>query len=157
MGAGQPPFTGDSAMSVMMKHVSEPTPDVRQFAPETPAYLAAVVEKAMAKDPTKRFQTAGAMAAALRKGIANPNLVPAAERERPVRPVRSGQVSDEAAVHPDDVQTRPPAGIERRGRRAESGAAGAAFPFPLWMMLAVAGLVLTCLILGTAGGLLVLW
>ncbi len=154
MLAGQPAFTGDSAMSVMMKHVNEPVPDVRRFAPETPAYLAAVVEKAMAKDPTKRFQTASAMAVALRKGIANPNLAPAVEPDRPARPIRSGRVSDEAAANPDDVPTSPPTVRERPGRPAES-AGRQGFPFPLWMMLAVGGLALTCLILGAAGGLLV--
>jgi formylglycine-generating enzyme required for sulfatase activity len=156
MLAGRPPFTGDSAMSVMMKHVSEPVPDVRQFAPETPDYLTAIVETAMAKDPTKRFQTAGAMAAALRKGIANPSMAPSVVQENAAPPVRSGRVSDEAAALADDVPTRPPTWRERAGRPPEAGGRPG-FPFPLWMMLAVAGVALTCLVLGAAGGLFVVW
>ena len=65
--AGRPPFTGDSAMSVMLKHVSEPVPDLRRIAPETPLYLIAVVERAMAKDPRERYPSARDMAAALRQ------------------------------------------------------------------------------------------
>ncbi|MEP7356432.1 MAG: protein kinase, partial [Anaerolineales bacterium] len=155
MLAGQPPFSGDSAMSVMMKHVSEPVPDVRQFSPDTPAYLSAVIEKAMAKDPTKRFATAGAMAAALRQGIANPNRLPVAEPERPV--VRSGRVSDEAAARPDDVPTVPPSGYAPRAERRSSPAQAptrAAGPFPIWLLLGVLALGFVCLVLGLGGGLL---
>jgi len=67
MLAGRPPFTGDSAMSVMLKHVNEPVPDLRQIAPDTPPALVLVVETALAKDPRRRFPSAGDMAAALQQ------------------------------------------------------------------------------------------
>lgn len=31
MITGQPPFEGDSAVAILMKHVNEPVPDVRQI------------------------------------------------------------------------------------------------------------------------------
>lgn len=64
--AGRRPFDGDSAITIMMKHVNEPVPDVRTLRAETPEQFVAVIEKAMAKAPEDRFQTAAEMAAALR-------------------------------------------------------------------------------------------
>ncbi len=66
MTAGKPPFEAESALTVMLKHLHEPAPDVRQFAGDAPEELVAVIEKALTKDPADRFQTASEMAAALR-------------------------------------------------------------------------------------------
>jgi serine/threonine protein kinase len=64
--AGHPPFEGDSAMTIMLKHIQQPVPDLRYDPSEIPAPVVAVIEKALAKKPEDRFQTAGEMAAALR-------------------------------------------------------------------------------------------
>src|SRR3990172_6601064 len=74
MLSGVPPFDGDSAMTIMLKHVNEPAPDISQLSPEIPPALKAVVEKALAKDPADRFQTAEAMAAALRQVLGSPKV-----------------------------------------------------------------------------------
>ena len=74
MLSGVPPFDGDSAMTIMLKHVNEPVPDISQLNPEIPPALKAVVEKALAKDPADRFQTAQAMAAALRQVLGSPKV-----------------------------------------------------------------------------------
>lgn len=66
MITGQPPFEGDSVVSILMKHANEPVPDIRQINNDTPPELVAVVEKALAKDPADRYQTAAEMAGALR-------------------------------------------------------------------------------------------
>jgi serine/threonine protein kinase len=67
---GRPPFNADSAMTVMMMHMTDPVPDLRNLRADVPPGLAAVVNKAMAKDPDQRFQTAAEFAAALN----DPNL-----------------------------------------------------------------------------------
>jgi len=67
MAAGQPPFDGDSAMSIMLKHVNEAVPDLRLLSPNTPPDLVAVIERCLAKDPDKRFPTGGDLADALRQ------------------------------------------------------------------------------------------
>jgi len=72
MVSGAPPFNGDSAVTIMMKHVNEPVPDIRQLNPSTPLALQAVIEKALAKDPVDRFQTAREMGAALRRTLGRP-------------------------------------------------------------------------------------
>jgi eukaryotic-like serine/threonine-protein kinase len=66
MAVGHPPFEGDSAMTIMLKHIQQPVPNLRVSAGEVPERLVAVIEKALAKNPDERFQTGEAMAAALR-------------------------------------------------------------------------------------------
>jgi serine/threonine-protein kinase len=62
---GQPPYEADSAMTLMMMHLNDPIPDLRELQPHAPDELIAVVEKALAKDRTQRYQSAAEMAAAL--------------------------------------------------------------------------------------------
>jgi serine/threonine-protein kinase len=63
--AGEPPFTGPSAMAVIAKRLTTPVPDVRRLRPMIPANVARAVAKALARDPADRFASAGAFAQAL--------------------------------------------------------------------------------------------
>jgi serine/threonine-protein kinase len=56
MLVGQVPFHADSQVGVAMKHVNEELPDVQQRRPELSAAAAMVVERATAKDPSRRYQ-----------------------------------------------------------------------------------------------------
>jgi len=67
MVSGRPPYEAESAMTLMMMHLNDPLPDLRQLQPYVPADLVAVIEKALAKDRDARFQSAGEMATALRQ------------------------------------------------------------------------------------------
>ncbi|HTR75645.1 MAG TPA: protein kinase [Solirubrobacterales bacterium] len=58
---GQVPFAADSQVGVAMKHVNEELPDVQGLRPELSAASALVVERATAKDPTKRYADVGEM------------------------------------------------------------------------------------------------
>jgi predicted Ser/Thr protein kinase len=65
MLAGRTPFTGPTVLSIVMKHTDpneKPTP-LRQIDPSIPPDVEALVERAMAKDPARRFQTAEEVAA----------------------------------------------------------------------------------------------
>ncbi|WP_144206815.1 Stk1 family PASTA domain-containing Ser/Thr kinase [Mycobacterium tilburgii] len=62
---GEPPFTGDSPVSVAYQHVREdPVPPSKRHEGIS-AYLDAVVLKALAKNPDNRYQTAAEMRADL--------------------------------------------------------------------------------------------
>lgn len=61
MLSGKPPFSGDSTYQVMIKQVNDPLPDIRTVEMNTPQSLVAILEKALAKEPDQRFQTAGEM------------------------------------------------------------------------------------------------
>jgi eukaryotic-like serine/threonine-protein kinase len=62
---GRLPFDGDSAVSVALKHLSEPPPPVSQSRPEISPALEAVVMGGLAKHPAHRWQSADEFAAAL--------------------------------------------------------------------------------------------
>ena len=55
MLTGTVPFAGDSHVSVAMKHVHEGLPDVQRRRPEVSAALAALIERATAKDCRTRY------------------------------------------------------------------------------------------------------
>jgi formylglycine-generating enzyme required for sulfatase activity len=89
MITGQPPFEGDSAVAVLMKHVNEPVPDARQLNGAVPDELVEVIERALAKDPADRYQSAAEMAAALRavevhRQVPAHTMSPGASRQAPV-------------------------------------------------------------------------
>jgi tRNA A-37 threonylcarbamoyl transferase component Bud32 len=55
MLTGEVPFTAETVVGVAMKHVNEPIPDVQKRRPEVSSALAAVVDRATAKEPKKRY------------------------------------------------------------------------------------------------------
>jgi eukaryotic-like serine/threonine-protein kinase len=63
--AGRPPFVGDGPLEIGRQHVLDLPVPVRQRRPSTPTALAAVVHRALDKDPLCRFARAETMAAAL--------------------------------------------------------------------------------------------
>jgi serine/threonine-protein kinase len=107
---GQPPFTGDSPVSVAYQHVREDPIPPGQVNPDVTPTIDAIVLKAMAKNPANRYQSAGDMradllrAAAGRPVSATP-VMSAAERTELISPAVGGNGA-----------LRPPEG--RRGRRS---------------------------------------
>ncbi|RMG93374.1 MAG: serine/threonine protein kinase, partial [Chloroflexi bacterium] len=76
MVAGKPPFEGKTAVTVMMKHVNEPVPDIRISNVNIPDGLAGVLEKALAKSPADRFQSTHEMALVLQQFLTPPDITP---------------------------------------------------------------------------------
>jgi len=68
--SGRPPYEADSAMTLMMMHLNDPLPDLRQLRPEVPAALVAVIEKALAKSREDRYASMAEFASALRVALA---------------------------------------------------------------------------------------
>ncbi|MQW76296.1 protein kinase [Nocardioides sp. dk4132] len=63
---GRPPFVGDDPVSVAYQHVHEEPARASTYRPDLPAALDRVLAKALAKDPSDRFQHARAFSDALR-------------------------------------------------------------------------------------------
>jgi hypothetical protein len=59
------PYEGDNAVAVAMRHVNDPVPDVREQRPDVPPRLAALVHRALAKEPRDRFPTMSELVAEL--------------------------------------------------------------------------------------------
>ena len=68
MLAGEPPFTGPTALAVIAKRFADTVPSPSQGGRALPAELERIVLRALAPSPTDRFPSAGAFAAALRAG-----------------------------------------------------------------------------------------
>jgi hypothetical protein len=70
MLTGDVPFHGDSPVAVAMKHVREDIPDILTLRPELSAATATVVDRAVAKDLTRRYPDAASMIADLADALA---------------------------------------------------------------------------------------
>ena len=66
MTTGQLPFSADTPLAVIMKHVNDPVPKPVTFNPDVPLKLQDIILKAMEKEPDNRYQTAVDMANELR-------------------------------------------------------------------------------------------
>ena len=62
MLTGRQPFTADTPMQVVFKHITEPVPLVRSAMPALPPELDDVMRRVLAKDPVNRYMTAQAFA-----------------------------------------------------------------------------------------------
>ncbi len=65
--AGWPAFEGGSLLEVLQKVEGERPPPVANVRPETPPWLAAVVERALARDPAARYPDGAALLGAVRR------------------------------------------------------------------------------------------
>jgi eukaryotic-like serine/threonine-protein kinase len=63
------PFSGDSIANLAYQILHKKYKSVRDLRPQLPVSAVRIVNKAMAKDPAKRFEDAGAMAISLRKAL----------------------------------------------------------------------------------------
>jgi serine/threonine-protein kinase len=59
--AGQPPFTGETPVSIAFQHASSVAPRIRTIAPELPEGIEKVLAVALAKNPDDRYQSAQEM------------------------------------------------------------------------------------------------
>lgn len=78
MLTGSLPFTGDSAIGVAMRHVSDQVPAPSELNPEVSRELDDVVSRATEKDPARRFPDAGAFATAVEGAVTGEMVAPTA-------------------------------------------------------------------------------
>ena len=64
---GQLPFKGDSMAALMYKIANQPHPKPDTIRPDLPRCVTVIINRAMAKDPAKRYQSGAQMSADLRK------------------------------------------------------------------------------------------
>jgi hypothetical protein len=135
MLVGDVPFHADSLVGVAMKHVNEDLPDVQRRRPEVSAAVAAVIERATAKDPQNRYQTIGQMIDDLEEALE-------------VEAARAGSVTGEAT---SVLEAVPPA---KRRLRGTSGARGAVLVLVLAVAaaLAIVGIIVSGDVGGGGGG-----
>ncbi len=111
MLTGRVPFDADTPVAVAVRHMQDIPPDVRTLNPQIPSAVAAIVHRALAKDPHDRYRNALAMQqeadrtrGALLSGAApaaGPTLADQATR-------RIARPSVPPPVHPSLRAARPP-------------------------------------------------
>ncbi len=69
MATGTVPFDADTPFAIIMKHINDPLPMPRVMNPQLPEGVERVILKALSKNPDDRYQSAGEMAADLRKVV----------------------------------------------------------------------------------------
>ena len=79
---GRPPFSEGTVAQKLIWHQTRQPKSVRSLRPDVPAEMAAVLEKAMSKDPAQRYQTPLAMGEALAPWTQTP-IPPPPESEMP--------------------------------------------------------------------------
>ncbi|HEY2628744.1 MAG TPA: serine/threonine-protein kinase [Usitatibacter sp.] len=67
MLAGRLPFEGESMTQLMFAIANNPHPQIREINPTLPPWIDAVIDKVLAKDYEKRYQTGAELAAAIRE------------------------------------------------------------------------------------------
>src|SRR4051812_12344182 len=98
--SGRVPYPRETDAAKMYAHMESPPPSVTVLVEEVPELLSYVVQRAMAKDPADRFQSAGELAAALREARSRPGssltvVAPAADEPVgaiPLPPALSSEV-----------------------------------------------------------------
>jgi serine/threonine-protein kinase len=111
MLTGRLPFTGDSAVAVAMKHVTEPPPSPRALNPAIPVGLEALILRALAKDPAQRPRgaddfarlLAGYEQSAAQATMVNQSLPPPRQQPQPQVRVQQGA----APLPQPGLQPRP--------------------------------------------------
>lgn len=74
---GQPPFPDSNIMAQMVRHAMEPPRPLREFVPDIPPMLQAVIDTLLAKQADKRYATPAAADAALQPLLSSRGARPA--------------------------------------------------------------------------------
>ena len=130
MLTGKLPYTGESPITVALKHVSNPVPAVDADDASISPALAAIVRKLMQKDPKDRFESAVAVAKALREA-----------REHPLVTTPFDEPSSAGPVTIPRPKPRPSPFPDRNGRREQGDAVVVPDPGPRFSPVAILGIV----------------
>ena len=164
MVVGEVPYTAETPMAVVVKHIVEPLPMPRAKNPDIPEDLQRVILKALAKDPADRFQNINDLAKALSeiaqaaptwsagemKAVSDTRGTPKDKPETlqmdeydavtippevvPLDQKEIATTSETPTPQSDSKVSQPPAKSNKRGWLL---AAGAVFLFPVFIILSI--------------------
>jgi serine/threonine-protein kinase len=120
--AGDVPFVGENFVAVALRHVNEAPPSLHERRSDVTPRLGAAVERALAKDPARRFPSMAAFAKELRACLA--------------------EVEGDAPPPPEDdlahtLVTPPPSGVAARPARRAPRARRRRRPIVAYVVLAL--------------------
>lgn len=143
MCAGRPPFRATTTMGVLKRVCEEPPRPIREVNPEVPDWLAAIIDKLMAKRPADRFASAQEVADLLGRCLSHvqqpgpaplPQVGPACRAE----PAIESQVASPGPPGKSDGSADEEARLDRARRAVREPAIGLMITGILnWVMLAI--------------------
>ncbi len=98
LATGQPPFAGDSPVSIAYKHVHETPVPPRHRNVDIPPALEAIILKCLAKNPANRYPTAEDLRADLRRFREGRGILAEPVMAAPVDPGATGMLAATTAV-----------------------------------------------------------
>jgi len=120
MITGRRPYEADTPMAVIIMHSRDPLPQASKFVKDIPERVERFLEKALAKAPSDRYQSAQEMAAALQ------NLSELNQVIKPIKPTKDIKLSNEDRTIQQNVNILP----RRRTQK------------PFWIGLVLFGIIL---------------
>jgi outer membrane protein assembly factor BamB len=97
MLTGQALFSGDSPADIMTKHVLDGAQFTETWPESTPDGVQAVLEKALERDPAKRYQIAGVLVDEMRKEGSKPEKEEQRKTEEPAEGPAEGQAEGQVS------------------------------------------------------------
>jgi serine/threonine-protein kinase len=148
MLCGEVPFTGPAAGEVLLMQLTQAPRPPRSLNPDIPPGVAAVIERALAKDPADRPQDMETLQRALDEAMIwpplaatpapLPGLVPATMTPRPqTEAVEPSVVVSEAALETAEEapsEATPPSSAAEAAQAPAPGLTDSAAPLPSWVM-----------------------
>ena len=144
MLARQLPFQADTPVATALKHVQAPIPSLRAINPEVPESFEQIVNKALAKWPDERYQTAAEMSRALRTALrelddpGQPAIHAAAAPPADVGPAAAPQRKDQIQHHQEFTETVP---LEAEAPSVMPEVGSAKRSYRLWVWIGVVAIV----------------
>ncbi len=86
---GRQPYEGSTLMELMTKHITEPIPRILDFNSHLSPTCQQVIQKAMAKNPNDRYDTAGEMVVALASALMDTHSSSSATLDIPLASLQS--------------------------------------------------------------------
>ncbi|MEH7353064.1 Stk1 family PASTA domain-containing Ser/Thr kinase [Neobacillus drentensis] len=123
---GRLPFSGESAVSIALKHLQSETPSVRRWNPAIPQSVENIVLKATAKDPFHRYNSVDEMEEDLRTAL-NPERMDEPKFSIPIDNEATKAIPvitdnqplknlDETLVHSNEKSVPNPKKAEKKGK-----------------------------------------
>jgi eukaryotic-like serine/threonine-protein kinase len=139
MLTGALPYTGESPVTVALKHIGDPVPTIDASQLGVSPALAAIVNKLLQKNPENRFQSASQVATALREARERPSVAAYPIRDDAPTLIRAAVPPPRRSPMPDHTYTSIG---EDEARRARMGSGIVAGVIVLALLATVAGYIL---------------
>jgi streptogramin lyase len=150
---GVAPYRRDSDEATLYAHLNDPPPDAAALEPDVPVALAAVVERALAKDPDDRYLSAGDLGRAALAAVGD-GPAPPPERIVARGAAAPGGHEDDETIVPGggpDARTRTPTAPTALAPAGASRGSGRAWIAPVLSLIAGAAAVLVVVLLLSGG------